>query len=465
MSYTDSIFVLILVILVVSSRLLQILGRRGLIAKEILLTLISWVIIATWGVFDLLLFLTVAGVNFAFAEGISRSKPGRAAYLLGGAIIADIATLAFFKYSHTFSVAFSPASREPLPIFSFGIPLAISFYTFHIVSYLVDLKNGHVSKLKLKDYLFYLSFFPHVIAGPIIRAWQLAPQIGRRLQSNIDLVLGFHYFVVGFALKSVAADNIGAAIDPYWTPAGIDALLTVADYWAVAFLYYCQIYSDFAGYSLMAMGMARLLGYKFPINFRSPMLATDLRSFWRHWHITLSRWLRDYLYIPLGGNRAGRLRITVNLIVTMLLGGMWHGAGLSFVIWGAMHGVGLVVNRWMSWIGGRYSPRWLPLSWLLCQMWVTLAWVFFRSPSVDFALKFIVGMEHVAGTSPWVLNPAITPLFIFAILPIAHQFAPFLIRRNRSRHLAWTTGMATGICLLLASAVASPVKTFIYFRF
>ncbi len=460
MNYTDTLFIFLLFLLAAFTRLVQAFGRPGLTLKELVFTLVSWFLIATYGTFDLALLLIVAGINFAVAWSLERSRPGVARYILAAAIAGNIGVLAMFKYA---DLIFETAARRnwiQIPIFAFGIPLAMSFYIFHIISYLVDLAGGRAKRLPLLDYLFYLSFFPHVIAGPIIRTWQLRPQLKHRLQSASDLTTGIQYFIVGFALKSVAANNIGAAIDPFWTADGVTRLVAAIDFWAVAFLYYCEIYGDFAGYSLMALGMARLLGYRFPANFRAPMLAGTLQDFWRRWHITLSRWLRDYLYIPLGGSRLGHWRTTLNLCITMLLGGLWHGAGWNFAAWGAMHGLGLGAERWLRRFRG--FGRIDTLGWFFCQAWVTLAWVFFRSPSVDFALDFIRHMFAFDGRQ---MSDDVRFIFIFATVPLAHHCAPLIVRLSRRRLMPWLLGGCTGIALVLCLTVYSPVKTFIYFRF
>ena len=259
----------------------------------------------------------------------------------------NIAFLALFKYSDFIVSNLALATGQTFLRFPVGIPIAISFYTFHVISYLVDLRSGKVQALRFRDFLFYLLFFPHLIAGPIVRVWQLVPQIGVRKISKWDLIFGVHYLTLGYFLKAIAADNLGAGIDPFWSMSP-PYFLFGAERWIVALLYYCQIYADFAGYSLMALGLARLLGYRLPPNFRLPMLATNLQNFWRRWHITLSQWLRDYLYISLGGSRATRIRTAVNLLITMLLGGLWHGAAWGFIVWGFMHGLGLVWSRFLS---------------------------------------------------------------------------------------------------------------------
>ncbi len=300
---------------------------------------------ATWGVYSLALFLVVAVANFAAGRAMKETRPPWPTAILCLAIGVDICTLAAFKYSAFFGLHLNSLTGL------IGIPLAISFYTFHIISYLVDTYRGKTKPTTFGRYLFYLSFFPHVVAGPIVRTWQLVPQLQTTRRIATDWPMGVHFLSTGFFLKSVCADNIAGIIDPAWKAAD----LSTPDHWVVAFFYYCQIYGDFAGYSLMALGMARLLGFRLPANFRSPLRAVRLQEFWRRWHITLSRWLRDYLYIPLGGNRAGL--VAVNLMVTMLLGGLWHGAGPGFIIWGGLHGAGLVIERLCR-------VRNLPLSWL-----------------------------------------------------------------------------------------------------
>ena len=298
-------------------------------------------------------------------------------------------------------------------------------------------------------YLFYLSFFPHVVAGPIVRTWQLVPQLRFTRRVTADWAMGLHFLVTGFFLKSICADNIAGIIDPAW----ISATLSTTDRWMVAFLYYCQIYGDFGGYSLMALGMARLLGFRLPANFRSPMRAVTLQEFWRRWHITLSRWLRDYLYIPLGGSRSGFT--SVNLMITMLLGGLWHGAGLGFVIWGAMHGAGLTVERLLP---RRSSRVW----WLATQLWVMIAWVPFRLPNRASASAFLTGMFSFGSSA---VSPAIAFALLFAAPIVIHQFLPLLIPRIGHRKLPIHLGVMTGILLIADLTIVAPGKVFLYFSF
>ena len=301
MLYTDTAFLYLFGLLVGVTYLL----RPWPAVKEWLLIAFSLFVIASWGYFDLGLFLAVLAVNFAAVRMMTRSEAPVSRRILAGAIVLNVATLTVFKYTNFLGGNLSALTGIKVPAFPLGIPLAISFYIFHLISYLVDLHAKRVKEATLREYLFYLSFFPHVIAGPIVRAWQLVPQIGRQRRVRTDWMIGIHYLVVGFFLKMVSANNIGVNIDRAWNGT-LPFELSTSDRWLVAFLYYCQIYGDFAGYSLMALGMARLLGYRLPPNFRSPMRAVTVQDFWRRWHITLSRWLRDYVYIPLGGSRVSR---------------------------------------------------------------------------------------------------------------------------------------------------------------
>jgi len=459
--YTDTLFLFLFAALFVVCLCLQGLPR----AKEWVIVAFSALVIASWGISSLVIFLAAVVANYAAALVISLSDRRVGKIVLVAAIAGNLMFLGAFKYANFLVASVESVAALSLPHFPLGLPLAISFYTFHIISYLVDLHAHRIAPASFRKFLFYLIFFPHVVAGPIVRAWQLVPQIGARRLTKYDLAFGIHYLLLGYFLKTIGADNIAESIDPLWAPAAL-ASLTAADRWILAFLYYCQIYSDFAGYSLMALGMARLLGYKLPANFRSPMRASTLREFWRRWHITLSRWLRDYLYIPLGGSRCSTMRTAFNVFVTMVLGGLWHGAGWGFVIWGAMHGVWLALERlfnlnrpparWPGWIA----------SWLVTQVWITLAFVFFRAPDLGFSGRFVGGMFDVFGINAWHLQSRICWALMFALPAVLHHFAPSLLGRTPSLRFALTLGLSTG-ALLVASLVLLPPAghPFIYFRF
>jgi alginate O-acetyltransferase complex protein AlgI len=458
MLYTDPLFLVLFAGLWLAGKALQ----PWPAIKEWMLIAFSFLVIATWGIFDLEIFLVVLVVNYAGSILISRRGPGRSRAILAAFIALDVGTLAVFKYANFFGSNFRDFTGLAIPNFPLGIPIAISFYTFHLISYLVDLHAGRVRLAGIRGYVFYLSFFPHVIAGPIVRAWQLVPQIGKTRRLPGDLPIGIHFLITGFFLKMVVANNIAEDIDDLW-PAWLS--LKPDECWILAFLYYCQIYGDFAGYSLMALGMARLLGYRLPANFRSPLRALTLQEFWHRWHITLSRWLRDYLYIPLGGNHGSRLASARNVAVTMLLGGLWHGAGWGFIYWGALHGAGLVIERLL---GMTRKNRALPsrLAWgFIVQLWVIAAWVYFRMPQFDEATRFLCRMLSPSLFYDFGLNVKLLIALIFSVPVIAHNLFPLLIPKLSRTNLAFVLGLSTAVMLLLNFIIVSPSTVFIYFRF
>ena len=439
MNYTEALFLLIFVLVAFASLAL----RPWPVLRQWFLTVFSLFIIMTWSVYSLVLFLVIAVANF-FVARLLALRPENGRLILALAIACDIAALAIFKYSGFLHLNLSRFTA------AIGIPLAISFYTFHIISYLVDIYRGKTGPMTFGRYLFYLSFFPHVVAGPIVRTWQLVPQLRFTRRVSADWAIGFHFLVTGFFLKTICADNVAAIIDPAWS----SATLSTPDRWLVAFLYYCQIYGDFGGYSLMALGMARLLGFRLPANFRSPMRAASLQEFWHRWHITLSRWLRDYLYIPLGGSRTGNT--AVNLMATMLLGGLWHGAAWGFIVWGFMHGIGLAVERLLPQL--RRSALW----WFVVQAWVTIAWIPFRLPRGSSAGHFMTHMFWPAGSDA---SPSIAFALVFAAPIIIHQFLPLLLPRITRKALPIYLGAMTGVLLICDLTIVAPGRVFLYFSF
>jgi D-alanyl-lipoteichoic acid acyltransferase DltB (MBOAT superfamily) len=445
MAYTDKLFLALFVILFVTAACLK--DRPAV--KEWLIIGFSLLIILSWGAASLLIFLIIAALNYGAAHLIARNPDRK---FLIAAITANVLALAAFKYYDFFRSNIGTVVDATLPVFSLGIPLAISFYTFHIISYLVDLQARKTTLARPRGYIFYLSFFPHVIAGPIVRPWQLLPQIGRIRISTGDKVIGLHHLAVGMFLKAVVANNLAALIDPIWEGSATFAPSS-ADRLVVAFFYYCQIYADFAGYTLMALGMARLLGYRLPPNFRQPMFASSLGEFWTRWHVTLSRWLRDYLYKPLGGNRGSRSQTLANLMITMFLGGLWHGAGWGFVVWGLMHGFGLAVERAL---GLRRPTGFVrPVWWFVTQLWVTLAWIFFRDPDLASASAYFSALVPTEADS-LTIHSELWVGFVFAAAAILQQVVQVVVEI-----LAASTVFALTFDLL----VFSPAKVFIYFKF
>ncbi len=316
---------------------------------RVFMVLASFVFYASWNNgYVLLLAASIAG-NQAFAVAIARAEGRVRAQWTGLAVTANLAALGWYKYAgfgadsaSTFLGWFGIDAHIEVP--NLLLPVGISFFTFQALSYVIDVHRRKCEPATLLDFAVYLSFFPHLVAGPIVRARELLPQIAKRRDPRrVDSTLAFWLIAAGLFKKVVIASYLSETADALFAfphqHGGFEALVAV---YAYAF----QIYADFSGYTDMAIGIALLLGFQFPANFDAPYTATSIQDFWRRWHITLSRWLRDYLYIPLGGNRGTRRRTYRNLLLTMLLGGLWHGAAWTFVIWGGIHGGGLAVERW-----------------------------------------------------------------------------------------------------------------------
>ncbi len=318
----------------------------------------------------------------------SRGMGERArSWLLALAIAGDLGLLGWFKYYSFFAGNFATLSARlgvpaPLPLLQVALPVGISFYVFQSMSYVIDVRRGAAKPAGWLDFALYASFFPHLIAGPIVRATELVPQFAKpRNPMRIEAARAFGLIAGGLLKKIVLADTIATKlVDPVF---GSPSVHSRADIIAATYGYAVQIYCDFSAYSDMAIGLALLLGFQFPPNFDRPYAAVTLRDFWRRWHMSLSRWLRDYLYIGLGGNRKGRVRTYVNLMLTMLLGGLWHGAAWNFVLWGGMHGSGLAVERLVDGRREAETVRWPLVRWFITFQLVCLAWVFFRAYNLD----------------------------------------------------------------------------------
>ena len=365
--------------------LLFFLCRNSLAARNYLVLGASCLFYAWWDYRFLALLMVTGCVDFAVGLGMvsSRTKRRRRGFLCLS-LVVDLSILGFFKYFNFFVDSFA-ALLAPLHLnlatLEILLPVGISFYTFQSLSYVVDVYRGQAEPTRsLVQYLAYISFFPQLVAGPIERCRDLLPQFQRTLVvTGTGMREGLWLILWGLFKKVVVADNLAPMVELVFdhpSPGGPAVLLG-----AVAFA--LQIYGDFSGYSDVARGLARVLGFNLSVNFRLPYFATDIREFWQRWHVTLSSWLRDYLYISLGGNRRGELRTYVNLLLTMLLGGLWHGAAWNFVLWGGWHGIGLMVHRWWRGYGSeRFRlPGWL--AWFLTMAFVLCGWLLFRARSWD----------------------------------------------------------------------------------
>jgi alginate O-acetyltransferase complex protein AlgI len=331
-----------------------------------------------------------------------RPAPWARAWLAFG-VAVDIAVLGYFKYSGFLVSQFAVVSRLPLTFTPPPLPLGISLFTFTQIAYLVDRLREYPSDPGLPGYALFVSYFPHLVAGPIIHHREVMPRFLQRETFRFSvsrLNLGLSLFVLGLAKKTLLADNLAGAANAVYAQADLGGSLTLIEAWMGTFCYAFQLYFDFSGYSDMALGLAALFGAPLPANFDSPYKAANIIDFWRRWHMTLSRFLRDYLYIPLGGNRRGETRRYANIFVTMALGGLWHGASWNFLLWGSFHGALLVANHLCRAVGPS-APRRTGVvaaaSTLATFIFVLLGWVLFRAETLSGAITVYRAMFDPAG--------------------------------------------------------------------
>ena len=304
-------------------------------------------------------------------------------------IVSNLALLGYFKYADFFIENFNFISGSNVNLLHMVLPLAISFFTFQQIAYLVDSYRGETKEYDFLNYALFVTFFPQLIAGLIVHHKEMMPQFASKwnmVKNYRNIALGLFIFSIGLFKKVVIADTFAV-----WATAGFDTATTLNFFeaWATSLSYTFQLYFDFSGYTDMAIGIALLFNIKLPINFNSPYKALSIQDFWRRWHITLSRFLRDYIYIPLGGNKKGNFRTYTNLMATFILGGFWHGAGWTFLFWGFLHGLSLAIHRLWQTLGFK---MWTWLAWLITFNFVNIAWVFFRAKEWDDALRILSSM-------------------------------------------------------------------------
>ncbi len=453
--------------------------RLGRVGQNRMLLAASYFFYGWWDWRFLGLIAISTVVDFFCARAIARSKASaQRRFLLAAAVAVNLTFLGFFKYFNFFTDSlirmlqwsglegYNPTLLEVL------LPPGISFYTFQEIAYIVDVYNRRLRPAdSLIDYALFVSLFPHLIAGPIQQPSHLLPQVQRERRLNWDAFFGGLMLILsGLFRKCVIANNCALVANAAFSGRLGEPNLFVLALGAYAFAW--QIYGDFSGYSDIARGSAQLMGFHFMVNFRQPYLAGSLQDFWRRWHISLSTWLRDYLYIPLGGNQRGTLITYRNLMVTMLLGGLWHGASWTFVIWGGIHGVGLAVERMLG-VGrtaeaGRADlfsvPAWLRR--VVVFHLVCLAWVFFRAEDLGSALTFLGGLTNLAWRPEYLIGlkflaAVVAPLFVIDLI-------------NESRHEeylmegvpAWRRLVVATIFMLALTAFSgNELNAFIYFQF
>lgn len=458
--------------------------------------------------------------NYLAAIRLHRMEEKRSkTALLVASILINLSSLLYFKYTNFFVKTWAGISGQQLDLLDIFLPIGISFFTFQTISYIVDVYKGEIKPCNnLLDFAFYLSFFPQLVAGPIVRAKDFLPQIRARIEFDRNTVgEGLFMVLKGFVKKAVIADYVAQYADiVYGTPSGYSGF----EHWMAMYAYTLQIYCDFSGYSDMAIGLALILGFRLTDNFRSPYQSLDITEFWRRWHISLSSWLRDYIYIPLGGNRGGgpgsrililvfmaisvlitgywwlipvhiitiicayfytrghegrsiQLFMFVNLLLTMLIGGWWHGADWKFVFWGFMHGAGLIVHKFFS-----QSTRTLKgnivtkgLSWLLTFHFVAFLWVYFRAASFEEAS---LSIQKMFSDFSWAyLQPfwEVRPLLVVMLLAgFALHFVGLEEKKRMSTYFSTMPVLGKLVLFLIAIQLSiqfynAEVQPFIYFQF
>jgi D-alanyl-lipoteichoic acid acyltransferase DltB (MBOAT superfamily) len=424
------------------------------------------------GLFFLLLILSTI-IDFNLAKWIYEAKTqSKKTGLLIFSLVINLGLLAYFKYTNFFVSIINDVTHHHYHYFDIILPVGISFYTFQVLSYTIDVYRNQLKPSdNILDFGFYITFFPHLVAGPIVRAKDFLPQIGIDIKlSKEDIAQAVFLIVTGLFKKAVISDFISInfvdrIFDNPTLYSGTENLLGV-------YAYAMQIYCDFSGYSDMAIGVALLLGYRLGINFDLPYQSSTVTEFWRRWHISLSSWLRDYLYIPLGGNRNGKIRQYINLSVTMLLGGLWHGASWNFIFWGAMHGLLLALDKLKSdYLKLPNNSLMKALGIIFTFNFVCFCWIFFRSP--DFKTSWQIVEQISKGISfnlvhQWILAyPAVCFLLILGY--ITHSFPTWVEGKSifiiSKMNIVLQAFLIFLVILIVIQVKGSDIQPFIYFQF
>lgn len=449
--------------------------------QNALLFLASILFYAWGGVGYTLILLFSIVLNYLFGLRIEQSSKHRKGWLIA-AVILNLSSLAFFKYANFFvdnlNILTGVFGISAITLKSILLPIGISFYTFQGISYLVDVYRKDVQAqhnfIKLGT---YIALFPQLIAGPIIRYNTIYPQLDQRRFSLDNLYEGIKRFCFGLARKVLIANQLAVIADDIFSHA--PNTLTPLAAWIGAICYSLQIYYDFAGYSDMAIGLGRMFGFSFPENFNLPYISKSIREFWRRWHITLSAWFKDYLYIPLGGNRCGKWRTYLNLYIVFFLTGLWHGASWSFVVWGLLHGTFIVLER----IGiDRFLEKsFKPLQHLYTLLIVVIAWVFFRAENLSYATHYVQQMFSFSGSSSSnvFLTRYLQPSYIIVLIAALVGSTSLLSKFNEKwkscaqriavlshiRHICILLGILLTLLSVCCFLVVGGYNPFIYFRF
>ena len=494
MLFTTAVFVLLFLPLTLAGFFL--LGRRSPRAAAAWLFAASLFFYGWWMPQFTLLLLGSIGGNFALGLRIARlgeagHKPAARRWLAAG-VTLNLLLLGYFKYANFFLDSVNALLGSHWALTGVVLPIGISFYTFTQIAFLVDTWQGKVREFDLVHYGLFVTYFPHLVAGPVLHHAQMMPQFARATTYRFDSAhfsAGLAIFAIGLFKKVVLADGIAPYADAVFNPVDTaGAVPGVHEAWLAALAYTLQLYFDFSGYSDMAIGLSWMFNIRLPYNFDSPYKAANISDFWRRWHISLSTFLRDYLYIALGGNRLGAARRYLNLAATMVLGGLWHGASWSFVLWGALHGAYLMVNHgFRALCGPALSQRlqrnraFTLASWLLTMLCVVVAWVFFRATTLDGALAILRAMAggELRDVHPLLWNAGLDlstgalwclALGAVAVLaPNSNRIGERLLD-NARRYPATRVGagsfvLCTVLLLVLVNTARDAVSAFIYFNF
>jgi alginate O-acetyltransferase complex protein AlgI len=435
-------------------------------ARSALILTFSYAFYAWWRPEFLALLIGVTAGSYGFALAIEASADERRRYrLLAAGVTLNLLALAYFKYANfgidSLNALLSELGFNSVEFTRVLLPIGLSFYIFHAISYLVDIYRREAPPARnLIDFAAFIALFPHLVAGPVLRYHLLAEQFRSRVHSMSRFARGCSIFMVGFCKKVLIADSVAPLADAAFAI----PVPTLADAWIGTLAYTVQLFFDFSGYTDMAIGLALMIGFVFPENFNDPYLSTSITDFWKRWHMSLSNWLREYLYFPLGGNRKGARRTYINLFLTMLLGGLWHGANWTFVLWGAWHGGCLAIERyWMERFGKPLLTGWLAIA--KTMLLVMIGWVMFRAVDISSAgamFSGMLGLHGVGFSAPmsWQVTP---DRIAFLLLGIVIIYAMPWLKANRNGHLRYL--LIPLFLWALATLSSQSFTPFLYFQF
>jgi len=466
-SFTFVVFFIILILFLVAS--------KNNTYRLYILLIFSYLFYGWWNVYYLALIFIVSFSGWLFGYLIYNEprKKLKKLYLAINLFIS-LGLLAYFKYTNFFISSISTLLEQPPVVLDILLPVGISFFTFQTLSYTMDIYRGKVPLCRsLLKFSLFVAFFPQLVAGPIVRASEFLPQLNKSIKlKSENWLIGSQIFLGGALQKVLIADNLSQFVDMIYQQPQIYSAITL---WIAVFAYAIQIFCDFSGYSLMAIGLSRILGFQLPKNFNMPYNAKSITEFWHRWHMSLSLWLRDYLYISMGGNRKGVIRTQLNMFMTMLLGGLWHGASWNFIIWGALHGIALGLNRfWVLFLSKRMQvivgvKFYNVCAWLITILFVSLLWIPFRSPDIQTSYHIIMRLFLATDGIDWLHTQTLIILSVVLIWHSLHSLRYKLLFDFPMEAAQLNTYQAIFMIMsalyLLVLFFPSNTSPFIYFQF